>query len=199
MSSTLILIAITSLASWSAWQQPRLLERLLFWSPAVTRGREVERFVTYGLVHGDFQHLLFNMITLYFFGRLIEQFINQQIGDLGFVFFYVSALIVSIFPSWMKHRDDPTYRSLGASGAVTAVLFAFILLQPWSMIIVFVLPVPAILYAVFYVGYSLYMQRMGQDNINHSAHLWGAVYGVTFIVAMQPRVLSHFLSQLGLG
>ncbi len=199
MSSTLILIAITALVSWSAWQQPRLLERLLFWSPAVTRGREVERFVTYGLVHGDFQHLLFNMITLYFFGRLIEQFINQQIGDLGFVFFYVSALIVSIFPSWMKHRDDPTYRSLGASGAVTAVLFAFILLQPWSMIIVFVLPVPAILYAVFYVGYSLYMQRMGQDNINHSAHLWGAVYGVPFIVAMQPRVLSHFLSQLGLG
>ncbi len=199
MSSSLILIALTAVVSWSAWQQPRLLERLLFWSPAVTRGREVERFVTYGLVHADFQHLLFNMVTLYFFGRLIEEFINQQIGDLGFVFFYVSALIVSIFPSWMKHRDDPTYRSLGASGAVSAVLFAFILLQPWSMIIVFVLPVPAILYAVFYVGYSLYMQKLGQDDINHSAHLWGAVYGVTFIVAMQPRVLSHFLSQLGLG
>ena len=199
MSSTLIVIALTALVSWSAWQQPRLLDRLLFWSPAVTRGRQYERFVSYGFVHGDFQHLLFNMVTLYFFGRLIENFINQQIGEFGFVLFYVTALIVSILPSWLRHRHEPNYRSLGASGAVSAVLFAFILLQPWSMIIVFVLPVPAILYAVFYIGYSLYMQKLGQDNINHSAHLWGAVYGMTFIIAMQPRVLTHFLSQLGLG
>ncbi len=136
------------------------------------------------------------MITLFFFGTYAEQVFVQYIGALGFVLFYLSAILVAILPTYLRHRHDPRYRSLGASGAVSAVLFAFILFNPWSLIFVFFLPVPAILYAVFYVGYSIWMDRQGTDNVNHSAHLWGAGYGVLFTLMMEPRVGSHFLAAL---
>jgi len=142
--------------------------------------------------------MLFNMITLYFFGGAMEHYLSQ-LGlpwPWGFVGFYLSALLVSILPSYLRHRNDAGYRSLGASGAVSAVLFAYILIQPWSLILVFVVPVPAIVYAVAYVGYSVWMARRGRDNINHSAHLWGAAYGVLFLAAMEPRLVSAFLGQL---
>src|SRR5699024_6129284 len=97
--------------------------------------------------------------TLYFFGRYVEQMFAPWLGAVGFALFYLSAILVAILPTWMRHRNDAGYRSLGASGAVSAVLFAFILVQPWAMIFVFFIPVPAIVYAVFYVGYSIWMDR----------------------------------------
>jgi membrane associated rhomboid family serine protease len=136
------------------------------------------------------------MITLYFFGRAAERFFVSYIGPAGFVLFYLSAILVAILPTYLKHRNDPNYRSLGASGAVSAVLFSFILLHPWSLIIVFVLPVPAIVYGVLYVGYSIWMDRHGRDNVNHSAHLWGAGYGILFTLMMEPRVGPVFLQGL---
>jgi membrane associated rhomboid family serine protease len=196
LSMTLLLIAITVLVSWLALGNPQLLGRLILWPPAIGRQHQYDRLITHGFVHANLQHLLYNMITLYFFGRLIEQFQAQYIGRVGFLLFYVSALVVAILPSYLKHRKDPSYRSLGASGAVSAVLFAFILLQPWSMIFVFVLPVPAIVYALFYVGYSIWMDHHGRDNINHSAHLWGAGYGALFTLLMEPRVGPVFLQRL---
>jgi membrane associated rhomboid family serine protease len=96
----------------------------------------------------------------------------------------------------MRHMDDPDYRSLGASGAVSAVLFAFILINPWAMILVFVVPVPAILFALVYLGYTIYMDRLRTDRINHSAHLWGAIYGILFTIAVEPRVLGQFFERL---
>lgn len=192
---TLIIIAITALVSWRAFNDRRLMGQLILWPPAITRGGQVHRLVSYGLLHADLQHLLFNMFTLFFFGAMLERFFGAYIGQLGFVLFYVSALLFSALPSYMKHRNDTHYSSLGASGAVSAVLFAFILLQPWALIFI-PIPVPAILYGVGYMGYTIYMERRGGDNINHSAHLWGAVYGMTFIVAMEPRVLTAFLAQL---
>ncbi len=196
LNFTIGIIAITALVSWLAFKNENLLQRLLLWPPAVTRGREFHRFVTYGFVHGDFMHLAFNMITLYFFGRLMEGFFAQYLGPVGFVGFYVSALVVSALPSYLRHRNDPNYATLGASGAVSAVLFAFILLQPWQMIFVYVIPVPAIIYALLYVGYSIYAERKQADRINHSAHLAGAAYGVLFTVMMEPRVLGHFWQTL---
>src|SRR5690606_30978723 len=193
---TLVLIAITVLVSWQAWQRPRLLDRLMLWPPAIDRQRQYDRLVTHGFVHADWQHLLFNMITLYFFGRHVEQIFAPYIGPFGFVLFYLSAILVAILPTYLRHRRDPSYRSLGASGAVSAVLFAFILVQPWALIFVFFIPVPAIVYAVLYVGYSIWMDRRGGDNINHSAHLWGAGYGVLFTVMMEPRVVEVFLARL---
>ena len=195
---TLGLIIVTSLVSYLAWKQPTLMARLILWPPAIARGREYWRLVSYGFVHADMQHLLFNMITLYFFGSAMEHYFTE-LGlpwPWGFAGFYLSALLISILPSYLRRRHDSGYRSLGASGAVSAVLFAFILIQPWSLIIVFVIPVPAIIYAVFYVGYSIWMERQGADNVNHSAHLWGAGYGVVFTLLLQPRVLEHFFTSL---
>ena len=195
-SVTIALVVATVAVSWFAFNNPRLLDRLLLWPPAVQRRHQYDRLLTHGFVHADWQHLLFNMITLYFFGRYAEQLFLPYIGAVGFALFYLSAILVAILPTYLRHRHDPNYRSLGASGAVSAVLFAYILVNPWSLIFVFFLPVPAILYGVFYVGYSVWMDRQGRDNVNHSAHLWGAGYGVLFTIMMEPRVIPYFLDRL---
>lgn len=196
MSVTLIIIAITCAVSMVAFNRPKMIEALILWPPAVARNNDYYRLISYGLVHADFSHLLFNMITLYFFGRAMEPFYNSAMGEFGFAIFYLLGLVVSIVPTYLKHKDDPQYRSLGASGAVSAVLFAFILFQPWALIYVFFLPVPAIVYAVLYVAYTIYSERQGGDNIDHSAHLWGAAYGVVFTLVMEPRVMGVFLGAL---
>ncbi|WP_305804556.1 rhomboid family intramembrane serine protease [Stenotrophomonas sp. YIM B06876] len=194
---TLILIALTGLVSWLAFSNRKLADRLILWPPAVDRHHQYDRLVTYGFIHADFSHLLFNMITLFFFGRAIEQVMTQLSGSgLTYPLFYLAALVVSILPSYLKNQKNPNYLSLGASGAVSAVLFAFILISPWTIILVLFIPAPAILYAVFYVGYSIWMDKRGGDRINHSAHLAGAAFGVIFMVIMEPRVLQVFLQQL---
>lgn len=196
MSVNLVIIAITCIVSFMAFNNAQLVDRLIFWPPAITRGREYWRFATCGLIHADGMHLLFNMITLYFFGGLMEKFYAQYIGPFGYVLFYVSALVVSMIPTYMRHKNDGQYRSLGASGAVSAVLFAFILLAPWQTIYIYVIPVPSIIYAVLYLAYTVYMNKRGGDNINHSAHLSGAIYGILFTVALEPRVIGRFFSEL---
>lgn len=194
---TLGLIAVTALVSWLAFKDRRLVDRLILWPPAVSERHQYWRLVSYGFLHADLPHLLFNMVTLFFFGRLIEQLMVQLTGSvLTYPLFYLAALVVSILPSYLRNQKNRSYFSLGASGAVSAVLFAFILIQPWSLIFVFFIPAPAILYAVFYVGYSLWMDHKGGDRINHSAHLAGAAFGVMFMLAMEPRLASVFLDQL---
>jgi len=196
MPITLVIIAITCVVSFMAFKNSRLMNDLILWPPAIARQREYHRLVTYGVVHADFGHLLFNMITLFFFGRVMEGFYSARLGTFGFALFYIGGLVVSILPTYLKNRGNPNYRSLGASGAVSAVLFAFILLAPWSRIIVLVIPMPAIVYAVLYTGYSIYMDRRGQGNVNHSAHLWGAGYGMLFTLLLEPRVWPAFLQAL---
>ncbi|MGX5731077.1 rhomboid family intramembrane serine protease [Pseudoxanthomonas beigongshangi] len=194
---TLILILVTAAVSLLAFRTPALAGRLILWPPAIDRNKQYDRLVTYGFIHADIWHLLFNMVTLFFFGRIMEQIITRLTGSvLVYIGFYLSALVVSILPTYLKHQKDPNYRSLGASGAVSAVLFAFILINPWAMIGVFFIPMPAIVFAVLYVAYSIWMDRRGGDNVNHGAHLAGAAYGVLFMIAMEPDVLSHFLGQL---
>ena len=194
---TLILIAVTALVSWWAFKDRKVLDKLILWPPALDRGKEYWRLVSYGFLHADLAHLIFNMVTLFFFGRMIERVMVQLTGSvLTFPLFYLAALVVSILPSYLKNQKDPRYFSLGASGAVSAVLFAFILISPWSLIFVFFIPVPAIVYGVFYVGYSLWMDHRGGDRINHSAHLAGAAFGVMFMLAMEPQLVQVFLEQL---
>ncbi len=194
---TFFLIGITCLVSWMAFNNRKLMDRLILWPPAIDQHRQYDRLVTYGFIHGDFMHLLFNMVTLFFFGQQIEQLMTRVMGIWAYPVFYVSALVVSILPTYLKNQKNPNYLSLGASGAVSAVLFAFVLLAPWSTIGVMFIPMPAIVFAVLYVGYSIWMDHRGGDRINHSAHLAGAAYGVLFMVIMEPRVLGIFLQQLG--
>ena len=193
---TLLLIAATCVVSLIALRTPSLLMRLILWPPAIDRHRQYDRLVTYGFIHADIWHLFFNMFTLFFFGRQIEGWMAEQKGPWVFPVFYLSALVVSILPTYLKHQKDPNYRSLGASGAVSAVLFAFIMLAPWATIGVFFIPMPAIVFAVLYIAYSIWMDKRGGDNINHGAHLAGAAYGVLFLVVMDPGVVNHFLQEL---
>lgn len=196
INQTMIIIAVTCLISYLAWQNRQLMERLIFWSPAIKQG-QVERFVTHGFIHADGMHLLFNMFTFYFFGSVLESFYRQYFGGAGFVIFYLAAIVVAMLPSYWQHRNDRNYASLGASGAVSAVLFAYILFAPWDMLYLFgAIPVPAILFAVAYVWYSIKAHHQNNDNINHSAHLYGGLFGVAITIALEPRVISHFFTQL---
>lgn len=196
MYVNLLIIAATCVVSFMGFSNPRLIDRLILWPPAISRAKEYWRLASCGLIHADVPHLAFNMITLYFFGGLMERFYAAYIGEIGYVLFYVGGLIVSCLPSYLRHKDDSGYRSLGASGAVSAVLFAFILLQPWTTILVFFVPMPAVIYAVLYLGYTIYMDRQRSDHINHSAHLWGALYGIAVTLLVEPRVFGAFVRQL---
>jgi membrane associated rhomboid family serine protease len=194
---TLFLVAITCLVSWQAWERPRLFDRLILWPPAIDRRREYDRLVSYGFIHADGVHLVVNMVTLYSFGGLMELFFTRSIGMVGFLGFYLTAIVASILPTYLRHRHDGSYRSLGASGAVSAVLFSSVLLDPWAGILLFfIVPLPAMVFAVLYVAYSMWMDKKGGDNINHSAHLWGAAYGVVFALIVEPRLGGHFLQRL---
>lgn len=196
MSTNLIIIAVTCIVSIMAFGNSRLLQDLILWPPAISRDKQYYRLVSYGLIHADPMHLFFNMFTLYFFGRVMEPLYNAFLGPFGFALFYAGGLVASILPTYLRNRGNSRYRSLGASGAVSATLFAFILLQPWAQILVLVIPMPAILFAILYVVYEYYLERRGVDNVNHNAHLWGAAYGVLFTILMEPRVLGVFFSQL---
>lgn len=194
---TVIIIIITCVISFTAFSSEKIINDLIFWPPMIKEKKQFYRFITSGLIHADIAHLAFNMITLYFFGRLVEEYLFiPKIGKTGYLLFYIAGIIVSEIPSYIRHRNNYSYRSLGASGAVTAVLFSFILLAPWQTIYVFFLPVPAIIFAALYVGYSIYMDRKGGDNVNHSAHLWGAAWGVVFTLFMEPDIINRFLDQL---
>ena len=193
---TFLLIAVTALVSWMALNNRKLADRLILWPPAIDRQRQYDRLLGYGFIHADFWHLFFNMFTLFFFGRVIEDLMARLSGPWTFPLFYLSALLVSILPTYLKNRNNPNYFSLGASGAVSAVLFAFIVVAPWATIGVFFIPMPAIVFAVLYVAYSIWMDRRGGDRINHGAHLAGAAYGVLFMLCMRPNVLGHFLDEL---
>ncbi len=193
---TYALIAITCLVSWMAFNNRKLADRLILWPPAIDKQKQYDRLLSYGFIHADFMHLLFNMLTLYFFGRQIEMLMTGLVGVWVYPLFYLSALVISILPTYLKNQHNPNYLSLGASGAVSAVLFAFILIAPWQLIFVFFIPLPAIVFAVLYVGYSIWMDKRGGDRINHSAHLAGAAYGVMFLLIMRPEVLQHFLRAL---
>ncbi|MBS1662602.1 MAG: rhomboid family intramembrane serine protease [Bacteroidetes bacterium] len=199
LSFTMVIIILTCLISFAAFNSSKIIDDLIFWPPAVSMRRQYYRFITCGFIHADFIHLLFNMVTLYFFGRNGLEYLYR--GELGlqsyyYPILYFTALIASNIPSYLKHKDDYNYRSLGASGAVCAVMFAVILIRPWEVVRVYGIPMPAILYAGLFLAFTIYMSKKGGDNVNHDAHLWGAVYGIVFTIAVHPGVASTFLNEM---
>lgn len=196
MNHTTAIILITVVISLAAWQSKPLFNRLIFSTHAVKQG-QIDRFLTHGFIHADGIHLLFNMFTLYFFGRAIENFYLDRFGNFGFLAFYVLAIVVAITPSFIRHKNNDRYFSLGASGAVCAVLFAFVLFAPWQSIYLFaILPIPAIVFAVVYVGYSIWADKKNASSINHQAHLFGAVFGILATIATEPKIIIHFMHAL---
>lgn len=195
---TIVIVAITCIISFLSFSNEKMTNDLIFYPPAITRDNQWYRFITSGFIHADIQHLAFNMFTLYFFGNNWESTYNNYLGlgKIWYIVLYLGALIVSQIPSYLKNKNNYHYRSLGASGAVSAIVFSMILLMPWSTLYVFILPVPAIIYAVLYLVYTIYMSRKGGDSINHDAHLWGAVFGIIFSIVLKPEVISFFLEAI---
>jgi membrane associated rhomboid family serine protease len=195
---TISIIVITCLVSIAGFSSPRIIDDLIFWPPGISKNHQYYRFLTCGLIHADYMHLAFNMFTLYFFGKAMEVLYMGELGlpHYTFLVLYLGALVASLLPTYFKHRNDPNYRSLGASGAVSAVIFAFILLQPWWTIYLFFIPIPSIIYAALFLGYSIYMARRGGDYINHDAHFWGALFGIAYTIMVRPQVINQFFREL---
>jgi membrane associated rhomboid family serine protease len=188
MSITVIIIIITVLISISAFSNPKVMNDLIFYPPAVTNNNQYYRFITCGFIHADYGHLIFNLISLYFFGQFVEDAFRYLFADAGkllYILMYVMALVVSLLPTYFKNRNNQNYRSLGASGAVSAVIFAGILLDPLNKIYLMFIPVgiPGFVFGPVYLLISAWLDRKGSDNINHSAHIWGALFGIAFLIA----------------
>lgn len=187
LSITLIIIIITVLVSIGGFSRPKIIEDLIFYPPAVSQRGQWYRFFTCGLIHADFGHLLFNMLSLYFFGPEVERAFLEIFGEMGkwlYLFLYVSALLFSLLPTYLKNKNNAQYRSLGASGAVSAVIFAGLMLAPGTEVYIFFIPIPipGFIFAPLYVLISVLLDRRGGDNINHSAHIWGGLYGLLFVI-----------------
>jgi membrane associated rhomboid family serine protease len=201
---TLIIILVTAGISILCFNGRLNFHALKFNAYAVWHRRQWHRMFSYGLVHAGWGHLLFNMLTLYFFGSVVEKYFAAAFGSpqggILYVLLYVSALAVSTVGDLFKFRDNIDYSAVGASGAVSAVLFASILFEPRMGIYIFFIPIPipGYIFAPLYLLYCWYMARRNIDNIGHSAHFWGAVYGLVFPLVFRPDIFSHFLSQLGL-
>lgn len=199
---TLILILVTATVSVLCFSRHEAFEAMKFSAYNVWHRRQWHRMISYGAVHGGWGHLLFNMITLYCFGRIVEQYFGAAFGattgPVLYAVLYVTALAVSTIWDLIKFRDDPAYSAVGASGAVSAILFAAILFEPRMGIYIYLIPipVPAYIFAPLYLIYCIIMARKNMDNIGHSAHFWGAVYGLVFPLLLRPDIFTHFLSQL---
>jgi membrane associated rhomboid family serine protease len=189
-SITLIIAAITVIVSLLGFNNPKVIDSLVFYGPAISRRNQYYRFITCGFIHADFMHLAFNMLAFYTFGISLEKalFASPDIfgedAPIYFTMLYIGGLIMSSVPDYFKHKDNYHFRSLGASGAVSAVIFSSIVLLPTSPIyfIFLPIPIPGWVFGLAYVGISAYLDKKGGGNINHGAHLWGAIFGVVFSV-----------------
>ncbi|MCX6280211.1 MAG: rhomboid family intramembrane serine protease [Bacteroidetes bacterium] len=201
MSITIIIIAITVIISLLAMNNEDIFSRLKFNAYDVKHTNQWYRFFTYGFVHAGFMHLFVNMLVLWSFGSIVESYFSFYFpgkSEFYYILLYVGGVILSIIPAYGKHKNDVYYNAVGASGAVSAVLFASIILYPAGKIMFFFIPVPipSPLFGVMYVAYEYYMGKRGGDNIGHDAHLWGAIFGVVFTIALKPGLLVLFVEQI---
>lgn len=204
---TLVIVIITSLVSIGGFTNGKIIDDLIFYGPAISRRNQWYRLITHGLVHADAFHLIFNMLALYSFGETLEESFRStclfgKAGGAMFLILYIGGLIVASLPDLIKHKDDYHFRSLGASGAVSGIIFAMIVLMPTREISLFFLPhIPGYIFAVLYLIISAYLDKKGGSNINHGAHLWGAIFGLVFTIAAvkftgQIDLIDNFREQL---
>jgi membrane associated rhomboid family serine protease len=200
MSITLIIIIITCLTSFIAFNNEKIFEDLIFYPPAIANQNQYYRFFTCGFIHANITHLAFNMYSLWIFGEYVEGQFTGVFGEKGrwlYLLMYVSSLFVCLLPTYSKNKNNYNYKSLGASGAVSAVVFSFIFLEPLRRIGIVFLPqsmmIPGFIFGFLYLIISSYMDKKGGGNINHSAHIWGALYGISFLI-----VTGSFLARYNL-
>jgi len=186
MSITLLIIAITSVTSFIAFSRHSVREDLLFWPFAIKRQGQIYRFITHGALHADAMHLIFNMVSFYSFGIALENYLFIALfGNLSralFAIMYTTAIIVAVIPDYFKYQNQSFYRSLGASGAVSAVVFSAITIQPKMPIQFFFIPypIPGYIFGIGFLILSAALAKKGTGNIGHNAHFWGSIYGILF-------------------
>ncbi len=195
IASSVIMVLTIGISVLGLFRVPALIERCLFRPYYLVRRKQYATMITSGLVHADVGHLLFNMFTFFFFAFPLERYI----GAVPFVMLYLTGLIASHGCTFIRHRRNPGYASLGASGAISAVLFAYIVFFPTTtlMIMPIPIPIPAVLFAVGYVGYSYWASAQSRGRINHDAHLCGALSGLGFVGISDPAAFVELLRQIG--
>jgi membrane associated rhomboid family serine protease len=197
---TYILIGITSLVSLVAFNNPGMFEKLQFNAAKITHQNEYYRLISHAFIHAGWMHLFINMFVLYFFGRGVEQYFGYYFGNRATVYYlmlYFGGILASNTWSLITQKNNYYYNAVGASGAVSALLFAFIFLNPWKLLYLFaIIPLPGILFAVGYLIYSYQMGKRKTDNVAHDAHFFGAVFGFIFPVLLKPALFHNFIDQL---
>lgn len=202
MSITLLIIGITLVVSIPAFSKPDLFYKLDFAPYAVDKNKEWYRFLSHALLHADWWHLLINLFVLFIFGDITQAYFETYLGAKGafyFLLLYLGGVAFAVVPTFKKHRNDPGYHSVGASGAVSAVLFSSVIFSPGTELCLYGLPFlcfPGILWAIAYLVYSFYKGKQEGDHINHDAHFWGAIYGVLFTFVSAPQSIGPFFDQL---
>jgi membrane associated rhomboid family serine protease len=201
MIITWIIILITASVSIPAFRNAELFSNLRFNPEIILSRKQWYRFFTYGLLHADWVHLGVNMFVLYSFGEAVEKAMTYYFaskGGLYFVMLYIGGIALSVVPAFEKHKHDIWYNAVGASGAVSAVLFSSIIFYPTSKLMLFLIPVPfpAVLFGILYLVYSAYMAKRATDNIGHDAHFWGALFGAVFTIILKPELALLFIQQL---
>ena len=198
-----IIIVLTVIPSLMAFQNPGLMSRNLFVPYIIRRNKnEWHRFFTHALIHANWPHLIFNMLALYWFSAVTEisfyQIFGHAKGMLFYVLLYVGGIVLSSFPDFEKHKDNGRYGALGASGAISSVVFSAILIYPTMGMSLLMLPIqmPAFIFGILYLTASSYLAKKGNDNIGHSAHFWGGVFGIVFTLALKFDLGHNFVEQV---
>lgn len=195
LSLTVGIIAITCLISFSAFSSQKIMNDLIMWPVVVKEKNQWYRFLTSGFLHGDWMHLIFNMVTLLMFGQYVESGCEQLSGKWMYLVLYFGGMVIADIPSYLKNKNNYNYRSLGASGAVSAVVFTGILFDPTNKIGFFFIPpvIPAYIFGPLYLLYCIYAAKQSNDNVNHDAHLWGALFGIVFPLALHPFLFQRMI------
>jgi len=201
MPITYLIIGFTCLISLWAFNNHEIFNKLKHWPYAEARRGEHYRWLTGGFLHGDPMHLIFNMLTLYFFGTIVEQFFGVLFPGMAkvlFLVFYLLAIVAASSATYFKHKDNPGFASIGASGATAAILFASILIMPTIGIMMFFIPIPipGFIFGPLYLWYSSYAAKQAGDSIDHTAHFYGAVFGFFFPLLFAPSLLLRCIEQI---
>ncbi len=198
---TLIIIILTVLISVNAFYNPTVFDKLKFNPYRTAHQKEFWRLITYGFIHADWIHLGVNMFVLYSFGNVVFAYFNVVFPGKALFYYlvlYVGGLMIAAAPAFGKHKNNIYYNSVGASGAVSAIVFSSIVFDPMNKIYLFFIPIgiPAIIFGVLYLVYSAYMDKKGTDNIGHDAHFWGGIFGFGLTIALKPELFLYFLHRI---
>ncbi|MCD7977872.1 MAG: rhomboid family intramembrane serine protease [Tannerellaceae bacterium] len=195
---TYLIIGTTVVVSLLCFQRVELMNKLAFNPYRILHNKEWSWVLTHGFVHADMVHLFVNMFTFWSFGTYMERYFEYLgFGKGAYFGLYFGGMVFATLYDLFKYRDNPYYSSIGASGAVSAVLFSSIFFDPWAKILLFaIIPIPGIIFGFLYLAYCQYMAKQSRDHINHNAHFYGAVYGFCFPLLLEPSLIHVFLSQV---